>query len=49
MSNLLGELNEFIRSIFGGIGSFVSEYPYVAGAVLFLAIILRRTIKRARR
>ncbi|MDE0332738.1 MAG: hypothetical protein OXL41_12805 [Nitrospinae bacterium] len=49
MGNPVGELNDFIKSILGGIGSYVGEYPYVAGTVLFLAIILRRTLKRARR
>ncbi len=49
MSNPVGQLNDFIKSILGGVGSFVGEYPYAAGAVLFLAIILRRTIKRARK
>lgn len=49
MGNPVGELNDFIKSILGGVGSYVSEYPYAAGAVLFLALILRRTFKRARK
>ncbi|MDE0340920.1 MAG: hypothetical protein OXI82_02155 [Nitrospinae bacterium] len=49
MTNPVGELNDFIKSILGGVGSFVGEYPYAAGAVLLLAIILRRTIRRSRR
>lgn len=49
MSNPVGALNDFIKSILSGIGSMVGEYPYAAGAVLIFAIILRRAVKRARK